>query len=91
MDLNENHLGSMGIDWGVAMIEGAGLVTERLISHKTKTSWCSLDKLVTEMLETSVFFVFCFSRKASRSKLGRFAGCRSQNKGFPFDQLYSCQ
>lgn len=54
MDLNENHLGSMGIDWGVAMIEGAGLVTERLISHKTKTSWCSLDKLVTEMLETSL-------------------------------------
>lgn len=44
----------MGVDQGVAMIEGAGLITNKLISHKTKTSWCFLDKLVTEMLETSL-------------------------------------
>lgn len=44
----------MGVDWVVAMIGGAGVVTDKLMSHKMKTSWCFLDKHVTEMLETSL-------------------------------------
>lgn len=44
----------MGVDWAVAMIGGAGLVTDKLMLHKTKTSWCFLDKHVIEMLGTSL-------------------------------------
>lgn len=44
----------MGVDRAVAMIEGAGLVIDKLMSHKAKSSWCFLGKLVTEVLETSL-------------------------------------
>lgn len=47
----------MGVDRAVAMIEGAGLVIDKLMSHKAKSSWCFLGKLVTEVLETSLSFV----------------------------------
>lgn len=45
----------MGLDRAVAMMEGAGVVTDKLMSHKMKTSWCFwVNLLKTGMLETSL-------------------------------------